>query len=56
MEINEYLSRRLSRAGYIDVQIFRTPVGTRVVIFAERPPMVIGKRGITIKELSLIHI
>ncbi|MCD6458207.1 MAG: 30S ribosomal protein S3 [Thermoprotei archaeon] len=54
MEINEYLSRRLSRAGYIDVQIFRTPVGTRVVIFAERPPMVIGKRGITIKEIAQI--
>ncbi|RLE63824.1 MAG: 30S ribosomal protein S3 [Thermoprotei archaeon] len=54
MEINEYLSRRLSRAGYIDVQVFRTPIGTRVVIFAERPPIVIGKRGLTIKEIAQI--
>jgi len=52
MEVNEYLARRLSRAGYVDVQIFRTPIGTRLVIFAERPPLVIGKKGLTIKEIA----
>lgn len=54
MEIHEFLKNALSRAGYIDSQIFKTPIGTRVVIYAERPAMVIGRRGRTIKELSQI--
>jgi len=52
MEIHEYLSHRLARAGYVDVQIFRTPIGTELVIYAERPAIVIGTRGRTIKELT----
>ncbi len=52
MEIHEFLANRLARAGYVDVQIFRTPIGTRLVIYAERPAMVIGTRGRTIKELT----
>lgn len=54
MEIHEFLKSALSRAGYIDSQIFKTPIGTRVVIYAERPAMVIGRRGRTIKELSQV--
>lgn len=54
MEVHEFLKSALSRAGYIDSQIFKTPIGTRVVIYAERPAMVIGRRGRTIKELSQI--
>lgn len=52
MELNAYLARKLSHAGYVDVQLFRTPIGTRVVILAERPAMVIGRRGANIKELQ----
>lgn len=52
MELNAYLARKLAHAGYIDVQLFRTPIGTRVVILAERPAMVIGRKGANIKELQ----
>jgi len=52
MELNDYLKSRLVRAGYVDVQVFRTPIGTRVVIYAERPALVIGRRGATIRELA----
>ena len=52
MQVNEFLSHHLSRAGYVDVQLIRTPIGTRVIIYAERPAMVIGKRGRTVKELT----
>ena len=54
MELNDYLKSRLVRAGYVDVQVFRTPIGTRVVIYAERPALVIGRRGVTIRELAQI--
>jgi len=52
MELNAFLASRLTRAGYVDVEIFKTPIGTRVVIYAERPAMVIGRGGRVIKELS----
>jgi len=54
MELNAFLARRLAHAGYVDVQLFRTPIGTRVVIMAERPAMVIGRKGANIRELQEI--
>lgn len=52
MELNAYLARKLAHAGYVDVQLFRTPIGTRVLVLAERPAMVIGRKGANIKELQ----
>ncbi|RLF02632.1 MAG: 30S ribosomal protein S3, partial [Thermoprotei archaeon] len=51
MQLHAFLARRLVHAGYVDVQLFRTPIGTRVVIFADRPAMVIGRRGANVREL-----
>jgi len=52
MQLHAFLARRLVHAGYVDVQLFRTPIGTRVVIFADRPAMVIGRRGANVRELQ----
>jgi len=54
MEVDEYLSARLMRAGYAGVEIQRTPLGTRVTIYAERPGIVIGRGGTNIRELAEI--
>jgi len=54
MELNAFLSRRLAHAGYVDVQFYRTPIGTRVVIFAFRPAIVIGRRGANVRELQVL--
>jgi small subunit ribosomal protein S3 len=51
-DIDEYCKSRLTRAGYSRLEIYKTPLGTRVVIFAERPGMVIGRRGRSVKELT----
>lgn len=50
--IHEYFASRLSKAGYDGMQISRTPLGTRVIIHAERPGMIIGKGGKVIKNLT----
>jgi len=54
MQVNEFLAHKLARAGYVGMEMYRTPIGTRIVIYAERPAMVIGKRGRTIKALTEI--
>ncbi len=51
-EIYEYLAKRLRDAGFGGVDIFFTPMGTRITIYAMRPGRVIGSRGRTIKEIS----
>jgi len=51
-EIEEYLAERLRDAGFGGVDIFFTPIGTRVTIYAMRPGRVIGTHGRTIKEIS----
>jgi len=51
-EIDEFLQRKLERAGYGGVTISKTPLGTHIVIYAMRPGLVIGRGGETIRELA----
>ena len=67
-ELDEFLQKELADAGYGGVDVLKTPIGTRVTIFVTRPGLVIGRRGMGIKDLtttiekkfglplSLIHI
>jgi len=52
--IDEFLRNELERAGYGGVEITRTPIGTRITLFAMRPGIVIGRRGANIRELARI--
>ncbi|MGC8896097.1 MAG: 30S ribosomal protein S3 [Candidatus Bathyarchaeia archaeon] len=51
-EIDEFLQKKLEKAGYGGVSISKTPLGTHIVIYAMRPGLVIGRGGETIKELA----
>ncbi len=51
-KIDEFLAKQFYRAGYAGVEVQKTPIGTRVIIFADRPAMIIGRRGATIKKLA----
>jgi small subunit ribosomal protein S3 len=53
-EIDEFLQKKLERAGYGGVNLSKTPLGTHVVIYAMRPGLVIGRGGETIKELASV--
>ncbi len=54
LEIDEHLALELNRAGYSKVEMTKSPVGTRVVIYAAKPGMVIGRRGQSIRDLTKI--
>jgi len=53
-EIDEYLSQELKRAGYSRLEMTKTPLGTRVVVYAAKPGLVIGRRGQSIRDLTQI--
>ncbi len=52
--LKEYLKKEVSRAGFGGLDVQRTPMGTRVVLTTERPGLVIGRRGQTIKNLTQV--
>ena len=52
MLLQEYLMKQTRRAGFGGLDIQRTPMGTRVTLIAERPGLVIGRKGSSIKALT----
>ncbi|MCQ1535513.1 30S ribosomal protein S3 [Methanosarcina sp. KYL-1] len=50
--MNEYFAEQLSRAGYGGMELNRTPMGTQIIIYSEKPGMVIGKAGKVIRKLT----
>jgi small subunit ribosomal protein S3 len=50
--MDEYFAKQLSRAGYGGMDINRTPMGTQITVYAEKPGMVIGKAGKVIRKLT----
>jgi small subunit ribosomal protein S3 len=44
----------LKRAGYSKVEMNKTPLGTRVVVYAAKPGLVIGRRGQSIRDLTAV--
>lgn len=53
-EIDEFLEKELERAGYGGMDIQLTPLGTMITIYAERPGLVIGRGGRTVRRLTNI--
>ncbi|HLE35280.1 MAG TPA: 30S ribosomal protein S3 [Nitrososphaerales archaeon] len=52
MELDEFLSKQLADAGYGGVDVQKTPVGTRITLYVTRPGLVIGRKGMGIKDLT----
>ena len=52
MELDEYLKQSLKETGYGGVDIQKTPIGTRITLYVTRPGLVIGRKGIGIKDLT----
>jgi small subunit ribosomal protein S3 len=50
--LKEYLMQETKRAGFGGLDIQRTPMGTRVTLTIERPGLVIGRRGGSIRTLE----
>jgi SSU ribosomal protein S3P len=50
--IDEFFQEELGRAGYGGMDIAETPMGTQIVLKAEKPGMVIGKGGKNIRKIT----
>lgn len=52
MLLKDYLREKIKDAGFSDVEISKTPVGTRIALHVTRPGIVIGRKGSGIRELT----
>lgn len=52
MLLEDYLKRAIKDAGFSHADISQTPTGTRVALHVTRPGIVIGRKGVGIRELT----
>jgi len=51
-QIREYISHTLKNAGHSTTKLIKTPLGEKIVIYASRPGLVVGRKGENIKKLT----
>jgi len=52
VQVHQHVQEKTARAGFGGLSIQRTPLGTHVRISAERPGLVIGRKGSDIQQLT----
>ena len=50
--IQEFISETLKNVGHSHTEVVRTPLGERIIIYASRPGLVVGRKGENIKKLT----
>lgn len=51
-QVQEFISQTLKNVGHSHTRLVRTPLGEKVVIYASRPGLVVGRKGENIKKLT----
>lgn len=51
-EVEEFLAKKFEKAGYSHTEIQRTPLGIRMVVYAHKPGLVIGRSGRKIRDIT----
>ena len=53
-QIQEHIKAQLIGTGFSHIEIQRTPLGEKVIIFTARPGLVVGRKGENIKKLTTV--
>jgi small subunit ribosomal protein S3 len=51
-QIQEFVDKTLGNVGHSHTVMKKTPLGEKVIVFASRPGLVVGRRGANIKDLT----
>ena len=51
--IQEYVMNSLRNLGHSHVKLQKTPLGEKIIIYASRPGLIVGKKGANIKKLTI---
>lgn len=51
-QIEEYITQSLENVGHSRTKMVKTPLGEKIIIFASRPGLIVGRKGQNIKQLT----
>lgn len=51
-EIQEYITNNLKNVGHSHTKMQKTPLGEKIIIYASRPGLIVGRKGQNIKQLT----
>lgn len=51
-QIQEYISSNMKKVGHSHTKMIKTPLGEKIIIYASRPGLIVGKQGQNIKRLT----
>lgn len=51
-QVHEFIASSLKNVGYSNTKIVRTPLGEKIMVYASRPGLVVGRKGENIKKLT----
>ena len=54
MDVEEFLAKEFARAGYSHCEIQRTPLSIRIMVYAHKPGLIIGRGGKNIESMTQI--
>ena len=52
LQIQEYIVENLKNVGHSHTKMVKTPLGEKIIIYASRPGLIVGRKGQNIKELT----
>lgn len=50
--VEKFISSSLKNVGHSHTKVVRTPLGEKIIIFASRPGLIVGRKGENIKKLT----
>ncbi len=51
-QIEEYITQSLKNVGHSHTRMVKTPLGEKIIIFASRPGLIVGRKGQNIKQFT----
>ena len=51
-QIEEYITQSLRNVGHSHTKMIKTPLGEKIIIYASRPGLIVGRKGQNIKQLT----
>ena len=53
-QIQDYIKYNLKNVGHSHTKMIKTPLGEKIVIYASRPGLIVGRKGQNIKDLTKV--
>lgn len=51
-QIQEYVGENLKNGGFSHIKLQKTPLGEKIIVYASRPGLVVGRQGSNIRKLT----